>query len=47
MLRIDDKREEVRTIEKGACRGLVCIWIGYYKYLLSFSLIHVIGQVCE
>jgi hypothetical protein len=47
MLRIDDKKEEVRVVEKGACRGSICIWFGYYKYLLSFSLIHVIGQVFE
>jgi hypothetical protein len=47
MLRIDDKREEVQSIEKGACRGSICIGIGHYSYLLSFLLIHVVGQVSK
>jgi hypothetical protein len=37
------KREEVQAREKGACRGSTCVWIEYNRYLLNFSLIHVVG----
>ncbi len=47
MLKIDDKREEVQIVIKRACRISLCICIECYKYLLRFSLIHVIGQVFE
>jgi hypothetical protein len=39
------KKEEVRVVEKGACRGSICIRIGHYRYFLSFFLIDVVGQV--
>jgi hypothetical protein len=41
------KREEICIIDKRACRRSTCIWIRYYRYLLIFSLIHVVGQVSK
>jgi hypothetical protein len=28
MLKIDDKREKVKVVEKGACKGSICILNG-------------------
>jgi hypothetical protein len=47
MLKIDDKREKVQAVVKRACKGSLCICIECYKYLMRFSLIHVIGRVFE
>jgi len=45
MLRIDDGKKEVRTIEKGTCRGMNM----HFEQgpLLNIFLIHVVGQVSE
>jgi hypothetical protein len=41
MLKIDDEKKEVQTMEKGACKGINMHF--EWKYLLGISLIHVVG----
>jgi hypothetical protein len=45
MLRINDEKNEVWAIKKGACRGMNM----HFEWgpLLNLSLIHVVGQVSE
>jgi hypothetical protein len=47
MLRYDGKREEVGNVVKRAWGEWICICIECNRYLLNFSLIHVMGRVIE
>jgi len=45
MLKIDDKKKEVRTVEKKTCRRINMHF--EWGLVLNFFLIHVIGQVSK